>query len=90
MQYIRLNNEVEMPILGYGVFQITEKKQCESCVSNALQAGYRLIDTAAAYGNEEAVGKAISHSGIPRSELFVTSKLWMQDLKAHGGHLILP
>ena len=79
MQYIRLNNEVEMPILGYGVFQITEEKQCESCVSDALEAGYRLIDTAAAYGNEEAVGKAIRHSGIPRSELFVTSKLWIQD-----------
>lgn len=79
MQYIRLNNEVEMPILGYGVFQITEKKQCESCVSDALEAGYRLIDTAAAYGNEEAVGNAISYSGIPRNELFVTSKLWIQD-----------
>lgn len=79
MQYIRLNNEVEMPILGYGVFQITEEKQCESCVSDALEAGYRLIDTAAAYGNEEAVGKAICHSSIPRSELFVTSKLWIQD-----------
>lgn len=79
MQYIRLNNEVEMPILGYGVFQITEEKQCESCVNDALEAGYRLIDTAAAYGNEEAVGKAICHSGIPRRELFVTSKLWIQD-----------
>lgn len=79
MQYIRLNNEVEIPMQGYGVFQITEEKQCESCVSNALEAGYRLIDTAAAYGNEEAVGKAISHSGIPRSELFVASKLWIQD-----------
>ncbi len=79
MQYIRLNNEVEMPILGYGVFQITEEKQCESCVSDALEAGYRLIDTAAAYGNEEAVGNAISYCGIPRNELFVTSKLWIQD-----------
>lgn len=66
MQYIALNNGVQMPLQGYGVFQITDAKQCENCVDHALEAGYRLIDTAAAYGNEEAVGIAIQQSGIPR------------------------
>lgn len=79
MQYITLNNGVKMPLQGYGVFQITDEKQCEDCVSNALEAGYRLFDTAAAYGNEEAVGSAIRQSGISREELFITTKLWVQD-----------
>jgi 2,5-diketo-D-gluconate reductase A len=79
MQKIILNNGVEMPILGFGVFQIKDAKQCEQAVYDALMAGYRLIDTAAAYQNEEAVGRAIKRSGIPREEIFVTTKLWVQD-----------
>jgi 2,5-diketo-D-gluconate reductase A len=74
-----LNNGVEMPILGFGVFQITDPEECEGCVYEALRTGYRLIDTAAAYLNEEAVGKAIKRSGVPREEIFVTTKLWIQD-----------
>lgn len=79
MQYVTLNNGVQMPVVGYGVFQITDAAQCRQCVSDALEAGYRLLDTAAAYGNEEAVGAAICSSGIPREEIFVTTKLWIQD-----------
>lgn len=79
MQNIILNNGVEMPILGFGVYQITDAKECEQCVYDALMAGYRLIDTAAAYLNEEAVGRAIKRSGVPREELFITTKLWIQD-----------
>jgi 2,5-diketo-D-gluconate reductase A len=79
MQKVILNNGVEMPILGFGVFQINDAKECEQCVYDALMAGYRLIDTAAAYQNEEAVGRAIKRSGIPREEIFVTTKLWIQD-----------
>ncbi|MBU8690326.1 aldo/keto reductase [Priestia megaterium] len=79
MQKITLNNGVEMPILGFGVFQVPDAAQCEQAVSNALEAGYRLIDTAAAYMNEEAVGAAIKKSSIPREELFITTKLWVQD-----------
>lgn len=79
MKDIILNNGVEMPILGFGVYQVTDAKECEQCVYDALQAGYRSIDTAAVYGNEEAVGRAIKRSGIPRNELFITSKLWIQD-----------
>lgn len=79
MQYVTLNNGVRMPIVGYGVFQIADEEQCRQCVSDALEAGYRLFDTAAAYGNEEAVGAAICSSGIPRDEIFVTTKLWIQD-----------
>ena len=79
MQKVMLNNDVEMPILGFGVFQINDAKECEQCVYDALMAGYRLIDTAAAYQNEEAVGRAIKRSGIPREEIFVTTKLWIQD-----------
>lgn len=78
-QTIKLNNNVEMPMLGYGVFQISDQTECENCVYEALKAGYRLIDTAAAYMNEEAVGKAIIRSGIDRNEIFVTTKLWIQD-----------
>ncbi|MFP3888139.1 aldo/keto reductase [Priestia filamentosa] len=79
MQKVRLNNGVEMPILGFGVYQIEDAKQCEQAVYEALISGYRLIDTAAAYMNEEAVGKAIKRSGIPREEIFITTKLWIQD-----------
>jgi len=79
MQYTVLNNGVEMPLLGFGVFQVTDLEECELSVSAALQAGYRLIDTAAAYGNEEAVGKAIKRSGVAREDLFITTKLWVQD-----------
>ena len=79
MQKIVLNNGVEMPVLGFGVFQVTDAGECERSVYEAIQAGYRLIDTAASYGNEEAVGKAIKRSGVPREELFVTTKLWIQD-----------
>ncbi len=75
---ITLNNGVQMPILGFGVYQIPAD-QTEQAVTDALAAGYRLLDTAAAYGNEEAVGRAIKASGIPRDELFVTTKLWIQD-----------
>jgi 2,5-diketo-D-gluconate reductase A len=76
---VTLNNGVEMPMLGFGVFQIPDAEECERSVYDALSTGYRLIDTAAAYGNEEAVGKAIKRSGVPREELFVTTKLWIQD-----------
>jgi len=79
MKKVVLNNGVEMPILGFGVYQIPDAEECERCVYDALQVGYRSIDTAAAYMNEEAVGKAIKKSGIPREELFITTKLWIQD-----------
>jgi diketogulonate reductase-like aldo/keto reductase len=79
MQKVVLNNGVEMPILGFGVYQISDAEQCERSISEALRAGYRLIDTAAAYENEEAVGKAIKNSGVARKEVFVTTKLWVQD-----------
>jgi 2,5-diketo-D-gluconate reductase A len=78
MQNVTLNNGVEMPILGFGVFQV-DNDQTEAAVTAALEAGYRLLDTAAAYGNEAAVGAAITASGIPREELFITTKLWVQD-----------
>ncbi|MFI5555325.1 aldo/keto reductase [Streptomyces sp. NPDC051738] len=81
MQNVTLNNGVEMPILGFGVFQIPAE-ETEQAVTEALAAGYRLLDTAAAYQNEEAVGRAIKASGIPRDELFVTTKLWVQDAPA--------
>lgn len=79
MEYVTLNNGVKMPIEGFGVFQVPNSNQCEEAVLEALKAGYRLIDTAAAYMNEEAVGAAIRKSGIPREELFITTKLWIQD-----------
>lgn len=78
MKTVILNNGIEMPILGYGVWQITPEK-CEYYVSEALKAGYRLIDTAQAYYNEEGVGAAISNSGIPRSEIFITTKVWISN-----------
>src|SRR5437764_4713547 len=76
---VTLNNGIRMPLLGFGVFQIEDAEECERSVSEALGVGYRLIDTAASYGNEEAVGNAIRRSGVPREELFVTTKLWIQD-----------
>jgi len=76
---VTLNNGVEMPLLGFGVFQMHDAEECERSVYDAIRTGYRLIDTAAAYGNEEAVGLAIKRSGVPREELFVTTKLWIQD-----------
>ncbi len=79
MQTIELNNGVTMPMEGFGVFQVPNAAECERAVLEALSVGYRLLDTAAAYGNEEAVGAAIQKSGIPRQELFITTKLWIQD-----------
>lgn len=79
MDNITLNNGLQMPILGFGVFQIPDPKECEQAVLDAIETGYRLIDTAASYHNEEAVGNAIRNSGIPREELFITTKLWVQD-----------
>jgi diketogulonate reductase-like aldo/keto reductase len=79
MLKVVLNNGVEMPILGFGVYQINDLEECERSVYDALSTGYRLIDTAAAYQNEEAVGRAIKQSGVPREELFITTKLWIQD-----------
>jgi 2,5-diketo-D-gluconate reductase A len=76
---VKLNNGVEMPLLGFGVFQVPDPEECERSVYDAIQTGYRLIDTAASYMNEEAVGKAIKRSGVPREELFITTKLWIQD-----------
>ncbi|MBO7936309.1 aldo/keto reductase [Streptomyces sp. S9] len=78
MRTVTLNNGVEMPILGFGVYQIPPE-QTEQAVTDALDVGYRLLDTAAAYGNEEAVGRAVAKSGIPREDLFITTKLWVQD-----------
>lgn len=79
MQHITLNNGVSMPMLGFGVYQIPDADLCEACVTAALAAGYRHIDTAAAYLNEEAVGKALRKSGLRRDEIFLTTKLWLQD-----------
>ncbi len=79
MQEVTLNNGIRMPILGYGVFQIADASECERCVVDAVQAGYRLIDTAASYRNEEAVGRGLKRCGVPRDQLFVTSKLWVED-----------
>lgn len=79
MEFITLNNGVEMPLEGFGVFQVPDPAQCEQAVLEAVESGYRLIDTAAAYMNEEAVGAAIQKCGVPREELFITTKLWVQD-----------
>ena len=78
MQSVKLNNGVEIPILGFGVFQITDSTECERSVADAIQTGYRYIDTAASYLNEEAVGRGIKRSGVAREELFITTKLWIQ------------
>ncbi|UZD72826.1 aldo/keto reductase [Bacillus siamensis] len=79
MQTVTLNNGVKMPIIGFGVYQVPDAQECENAVYEALMAGYRLIDTASGYLNEEAVGRAIKRSGVPREELFITTKLWIQD-----------
>lgn len=79
METVKLNNGIKMPILGFGVFQIPDLKECENSVLDALETGYRLVDTAAAYMNEPAVGNAIKKSGVSREDLFITTKLWLQD-----------
>ncbi|WP_369769814.1 aldo/keto reductase [Flavobacterium sp. WC2416] len=79
MKNIVLNNGVEMPVIGLGVYQVPDQQECEQTVYDAIISGYRLIDTAAAYMNEEAVGRAVKRSGVPREELFITTKLWIQD-----------
>ncbi|SFO87446.1 Aldo/keto reductase [Chitinophaga sp. YR627] len=78
MKTVKLNNGVEMPILGFGVFQVTDLEECERSVVDAIETGYRLIDTAQSYMNEEAVGRAIKQSGVAREDLFITTKLWIQ------------
>jgi 2,5-diketo-D-gluconate reductase A len=78
MQTVKLSNGIEMPILGFGVFQVKDLAECERSVIDAIETGYRLIDTAQSYGNEEAVGSAIKKSGVPREELFITTKPWIQ------------
>lgn len=80
MKTIILNNGIKMPILGFGVFQITDLKECENSVIEAIKSGYRLIDTAASYKNEVAVGNAIKKCGVPREELFITTKVWVEDV----------
>ena len=84
MQYRSLSNGVELPMIGYGTFQIKDAAQCEQCVSEALEAGYRLFDTAASYENEAAIGRALRGSRVPRDEWFVTTKLWVQDASYEG------
>lgn len=84
IETIKLNNGVEMPLEGFGVFQVPNLAVCEQAVLDAIATGYRLIDTAAAYMNEEAVGKAIAKCGVPREELFITTKLWVQDASYEG------
>ena len=79
MEYVTFNNGIKMPLEGFGVFQVPDPAQCKQAVLDAINSGYRLIDTAAAYMNEEAVGAAIKESGVDRSELFITTKLWVQD-----------
>lgn len=79
MQYVTLNNGVQMPILGFGVFQIPDAQECMRSVVDAIEAGYRLIDTAASYMNEESVGQGLKASGVARDQLFITTKLWVQD-----------
>lgn len=79
MQHVTLNNGIRMPIAGFGVFQIADPNECERSVVDAIETGYRLIDTAASYMNEEAVGRGLRRSGVAREELFVTTKLWVQD-----------
>ncbi|CUX67153.1 aldo/keto reductase (plasmid) [Agrobacterium tumefaciens] len=81
---VTLNNGVEMPILGFGVFQVPDPAECERSVRDAIDVGYRLLDTATSYGNEEAVGTAIRNHGIDRNELFVTTKLWIEDATYEG------
>lgn len=84
MPAVALNNGIQMPMLGFGVFQVPDPAECERSVRDAINVGYRLLDTAASYGNEEAVGTAIKAHGIARSELFVTTKLWIEDASYEG------
>lgn len=84
MKRLALSNGIEMPVLGFGVFQMRDLEECERAVRDAIEVGYRLIDTAASYLNEEAVGRGIKASGVPRGELFVTTKLWVQDASYEG------
>lgn len=84
MKNMILNNGISIPSIGYGVFRMTDMAECEEAVVQAIQAGYRLIDTAAAYGNEEAVGRAIARCGVPREELFISTKLWITDISYEG------
>lgn len=79
MEKVILNNGIEMPLLGFGVYQVTNLQECKKSVLEALETGYRLLDTAAVYENETAVGEAIRESGIPRDEIFITTKVWIQD-----------
>ena len=89
MEYITCNNGVQMPLEGFGVFQVPDPAVCEQAVLDAVACGYRLIDTAAAYRNEEAVGRAIAKCGVPREELFLTTKLWVQDASYEGAKAAL-
>ena len=84
MEFVTLSNGIKMPLEGFGVFQVPDAAQCEQAVLDAIESGYRLIDTAAAYMNEEAVGSAIKKSGVPQEELFITTKLWVQDASYEG------
>ena len=84
MQTIKLNNGIEMPLLGFGIFQMTQPDECERAVIDALEIGYRLIDTAASYQNETQVGNALKQSGIARKNLFISTKLWLQDASYEG------
>lgn len=84
MKFVTLNNGIKMPLEGFGVFQVPDSAECERAVIDAIKSGYRLIDTAAAYMNEEAVGKAIKNCGVPREELFITTRLWVQDASYEG------
>ena len=84
IERVKLNNGIEMPLEGFGVFQVPDPVVCEQAVLDAIATGYRLIDTAAAYRNEEAVGRAIAKCGVPREELFITTKLWVQDASYEG------
>ena len=89
MNYTTLNNGVQMPMVGFGVFQIRDEETTQKVVEEAIEVGYRLIDTAQSYGNEEAVGKAIKSSGVPREDLFITSKLWISDMSYEGAKKLL-
>lgn len=80
MQTVKLNNGVEIPMLGFGVFQITDPAECQRCVVEAIESGYRHIDTAVSYQNKEAVGRGIKQSGVARDDLFITTKLWIQSI----------
>lgn len=84
MEFITLNNGIKMPAMGFGVFQVPDSEQCEQAVTDAINSGYRLIDTAAAYMNEKAVGNALKKCDVPREELFITTKLWVRDMSYEG------